>query len=51
MFSRMVISIPAIANDCGGYLFIASGFPKLIGGSPVFRVECTVNAEVFKYFR
>lgn len=51
MFNKMVISIPAIANDCGGYLFIASVFSNLIGGSPVFTVEHTVNDEIFKYFR
>lgn len=51
MFNGMVICIPAIVNDCGGYLFIASVFSKLIGGFPVFTVEHTVKDEVFKYFR
>lgn len=51
VFNGMVICIPAIVNDCGGYLVIASVFSKLIGGLPLFTVEHTVNDEVFKYFR
>lgn len=51
VFNGTVICIPAIVNDCGGYLVIASVFSKLIGGLPLFTVEHTVNYEVFKYLR